>query len=68
MRRCAANHTIEFVKLPAALTLDFLFRIVTFADYVEDLGHPYMWVQSLGGLHFPKDALEVCVETCIIPS
>ncbi|KAK5910149.1 hypothetical protein CesoFtcFv8_004011 [Champsocephalus esox] len=32
--------------------------IVTFADYVEELGHPYMWVQSLGGLHFPKDSSE----------
>ncbi|XP_068422369.1 THO complex subunit 5 homolog isoform X1 [Clinocottus analis] len=32
--------------------------IVSFADYVEDLGHPYMWVQSLGGLHFPKDPSE----------
>ncbi|KAG7244006.1 hypothetical protein INR49_006167 [Caranx melampygus] len=32
--------------------------IVTFADYVEELGHPYMWVQSLGGLHFPSDASE----------
>uniref|UniRef100_A0A8C4HU85 THO complex subunit 5 homolog n=1 Tax=Dicentrarchus labrax TaxID=13489 RepID=A0A8C4HU85_DICLA len=27
--------------------------IVCFADYVEELGHPYVWVQSLGGLHFP---------------
>uniref|UniRef100_A0A7N8XAM0 THO complex 5 n=1 Tax=Mastacembelus armatus TaxID=205130 RepID=A0A7N8XAM0_9TELE len=33
--------------------------IVAFADYVEELGHPYMWVQSLGGLHFPNDASEV---------
>ncbi|XP_077378240.1 THO complex subunit 5 homolog isoform X1 [Festucalex cinctus] len=32
--------------------------IVTFADYVEDLGHPYKWVQNLGGLHFPNDASE----------
>uniref|UniRef100_A0A8C2YVF4 THO complex 5 n=1 Tax=Cyclopterus lumpus TaxID=8103 RepID=A0A8C2YVF4_CYCLU len=32
--------------------------IVSFADYVEDLGHPYMWVQSLGGLNFPKDPSE----------
>uniref|UniRef100_A0A7N9AYY6 THO complex 5 n=1 Tax=Mastacembelus armatus TaxID=205130 RepID=A0A7N9AYY6_9TELE len=36
--------------------------IVAFADYVEELGHPYMWVQSLGGLHFPNDASEVCVD------
>uniref|UniRef100_A0AAQ4S8P4 THO complex 5 n=1 Tax=Gasterosteus aculeatus aculeatus TaxID=481459 RepID=A0AAQ4S8P4_GASAC len=33
--------------------------IVSFADYVDDLGHPYTWVQSLGGLHFPKDPTEV---------
>lgn len=33
--------------------------IVSFADYVEELGHPYMWVQSLGGLHFPSDTSEV---------
>ncbi|AWP06999.1 putative THO complex subunit 5 -like [Scophthalmus maximus] len=32
--------------------------IVCFADYVEELGHPYMWVQNLGGLHFPSDASE----------
>ncbi|KAM6965734.1 THO complex subunit 5 homolog [Aplochiton taeniatus] len=30
--------------------------IVSFADYVEELGHPYLWVQSLGGLQFPSDA------------
>uniref|UniRef100_A0A3Q2PBW8 THO complex 5 n=1 Tax=Fundulus heteroclitus TaxID=8078 RepID=A0A3Q2PBW8_FUNHE len=33
--------------------------IVTFADYVEELGYPYMWVQSLGGLHFPGETSEV---------
>ncbi|KAM6931262.1 THO complex subunit 5 homolog [Xenentodon cancila] len=32
--------------------------IVSFSDYVEDLGYPYMWVQNLGGLHFPSDSLE----------
>ncbi|XP_061624101.1 THO complex subunit 5 homolog isoform X2 [Phyllopteryx taeniolatus] len=32
--------------------------IVSFADYVEELGHPYKWVQSLGGLHFPSDSSE----------
>ncbi|KAG8012068.1 Tuftelin-interacting protein 11 [Nibea albiflora] len=32
--------------------------IVCFADYVEELGHPYTWVQTLGGLHFPRDASE----------
>lgn len=40
----------------------FFFRIVSFADYVEELGHPYMWVQNLGGLHYPSDVSEVCVE------
>ncbi|CAG08561.1 unnamed protein product [Tetraodon nigroviridis] len=35
--------------------------IVCFSDYVEELGHPYMWVQSLGGLQFPRAASEsVC--------
>ncbi|KAM9821785.1 THO complex subunit 5 homolog [Syngnathus typhle] len=29
--------------------------IVSFVDYVEELGHPYKWVQNLGGLHFPSD-------------
>ncbi|KAJ7420854.1 THO complex subunit 5 like protein [Willisornis vidua] len=29
--------------------------IVTLSDYVSELGHPYVWVQKLGGLHFPKD-------------
>uniref|UniRef100_A0A3P8TWX2 THO complex 5 n=1 Tax=Amphiprion percula TaxID=161767 RepID=A0A3P8TWX2_AMPPE len=33
--------------------------IISFADYVEDLGHPYMWVQNLGGLHFPSDTVRV---------
>lgn len=32
--------------------------IVCFADYVEELGHPYMWVQTLGGLNFPSEASE----------
>uniref|UniRef100_A0A1A8SHA5 THO complex 5 n=1 Tax=Nothobranchius rachovii TaxID=451742 RepID=A0A1A8SHA5_9TELE len=32
--------------------------IVSFADYVEDLGYPYMWVQNLGGLHFPSESSE----------
>lgn len=36
--------------------------IVSFVDYVDELGHPYMWVQNLGGLHFPNDGSEsVCV-------
>ncbi|XP_060699938.1 THO complex subunit 5 homolog isoform X1 [Hemiscyllium ocellatum] len=29
--------------------------ILTFSDYIGELGHPYVWVQKLGGLHFPKD-------------
>ncbi|XP_075754025.1 THO complex subunit 5 isoform X1 [Pelodiscus sinensis] len=29
--------------------------ILSLSDYVADLGHPYVWVQKLGGLHFPKD-------------
>ncbi|XP_054853008.1 THO complex subunit 5 homolog isoform X1 [Eublepharis macularius] len=29
--------------------------ILTLNDYVMELGHPYVWVQKLGGLHFPKD-------------
>ncbi|XP_061841797.1 THO complex subunit 5 homolog [Nerophis lumbriciformis] len=32
--------------------------IVSFADYVEELGHAYKWVQNLGGLHFPSDSSE----------
>ncbi|KAK1789760.1 hypothetical protein P4O66_015651 [Electrophorus voltai] len=33
--------------------------IVSFADYVAELGHPYVWVQSLGGLHFSSDSPQV---------
>ncbi|TKC44800.1 hypothetical protein EI555_003716, partial [Monodon monoceros] len=29
--------------------------ILTLRDYILDLGHPYLWVQKLGGLHFPKE-------------
>uniref|UniRef100_A0AAQ6AAV2 THO complex 5 n=1 Tax=Amphiprion ocellaris TaxID=80972 RepID=A0AAQ6AAV2_AMPOC len=43
--------------------------IISFADYLEDLGHPYMWVQNLGGLHFPSDASEtVCVGSSLSAS
>lgn len=35
--------------------------IVCFGDHVEELGHPYMWVQNLGGLQFPVGASEVSV-------
>uniref|UniRef100_A0A673I6S6 THO complex subunit 5 homolog n=1 Tax=Sinocyclocheilus rhinocerous TaxID=307959 RepID=A0A673I6S6_9TELE len=35
--------------------------ITTFADYVSDLGHPYVWVQKLGGLQFSSD---VCITLC----
>ncbi|KGL88603.1 THO complex subunit 5 [Charadrius vociferus] len=34
--------------------------ILTLSDYVTELGHPYVWVQKLGGLHFPKDQPQVC--------
>lgn len=30
---------------------------------MHELGHPYMWVQSLGGLHFPSDASEVLLSS-----
>ncbi|KAM9394109.1 THO complex subunit 5 homolog [Pholidichthys leucotaenia] len=43
--------------------------IVSFVDYVEELGHPYMWVQNLGGLHFPSDSSEgVCVGSSLSAS
>ncbi|XP_062307686.1 THO complex subunit 5 homolog [Osmerus eperlanus] len=29
--------------------------ITTFGDYVAEHGHPYVWVQNLGGLQFPSD-------------
>ncbi|XP_043834260.1 THO complex subunit 5 homolog isoform X2 [Dromiciops gliroides] len=29
--------------------------ILSLSDYVLELGHPYLWVQKLGGLHFPKE-------------
>ncbi|CAB1322051.1 unnamed protein product [Coregonus sp. 'balchen'] len=32
--------------------------ISSFGDYVAELGHPYLWVQRLGGLQFPSDAPE----------
>ncbi|XP_043924401.1 THO complex subunit 5 homolog isoform X1 [Protopterus annectens] len=35
--------------------------ILTFSDYIGELGHPYIWVQNLGGLHFPKDHPEPTV-------
>lgn len=62
MMGACKNHTADHNEIPAELTCCFLCRIVTFADYVEELGHPYMWVQSLGGLHFPSDASEVRVD------
>ncbi|NXX99597.1 THOC5 protein, partial [Centropus bengalensis] len=34
--------------------------IQTLSDYVTELGHPYVWVQKLGGLHFPKDQPQAC--------
>ncbi|KAI2648599.1 hypothetical protein H4Q32_018743 [Labeo rohita] len=32
--------------------------ITTFADYLSDLGHPYVWVQKLGGLQFSSDGAQ----------
>ncbi|XP_068617198.1 THO complex subunit 5 homolog isoform X2 [Brachionichthys hirsutus] len=32
--------------------------IFSIADHVEELGHPYVWVQGLGGLRFPGDISE----------
>ncbi|XP_069817550.1 THO complex subunit 5 isoform X2 [Dendropsophus ebraccatus] len=29
--------------------------ILDLNDYISDLGHPYLWVQTMGGLHFPTD-------------
>ncbi|KFW90410.1 THO complex subunit 5, partial [Phalacrocorax carbo] len=34
--------------------------ILTLSDYVTELGHPYVGVQRLGGLHFPKDQPQAC--------
>lgn len=39
----------------------FVCRISTFEDYISDLGHPYVWVQKLGGLQFSTDNVQVCV-------
>lgn len=36
-----------------------LYSITTFADYVSELGHPYIWVQNLGGLQFSSDTPHV---------
>lgn len=47
------------MKLRQIYIVVSFYRIVSFADYVEELGHPYMWVQNLGGLHFPSDSSEV---------
>lgn len=51
----------QFIYLRFYSTILPFSSIVCFSDYVEDLGHPYMWVQSLGGLQFPRAASEVCV-------
>lgn len=37
--------------------------ILTLSDYVAELGHPYVWVQKLGGLHFPKDQPQACLSS-----
>lgn len=59
-------HKITSLNLTKIKQLHF--RIVSFADYVEDLGYPYMWVQNLGGLHFPGESSEVCVDIKTFPS
>ncbi|KAF4081453.1 hypothetical protein AMELA_G00161530 [Ameiurus melas] len=33
--------------------------ITSFSDYVSDFGHPYIWVQNLGGLQFSSDKPQV---------
>uniref|UniRef100_A0A8C9QZG6 THO complex 5 n=1 Tax=Scleropages formosus TaxID=113540 RepID=A0A8C9QZG6_SCLFO len=37
--------------------------ITTFGDYVGEMGHPYIWVQNLGGLQFPSDRPEQHTES-----
>ncbi|CAI9539106.1 unnamed protein product [Staurois parvus] len=29
--------------------------ILDLCEYISELGHPYLWVQTMGGLHFPTD-------------
>ncbi|XP_063310811.1 THO complex subunit 5 homolog [Pelobates fuscus] len=29
--------------------------IVSLSDYISEVGHPYLWVQAMGGIHFPTD-------------
>ncbi|XP_073410187.1 THO complex subunit 5 isoform X4 [Dendrobates tinctorius] len=29
--------------------------ILDLSDYITELGQPYLWVQAMGGLHFPTD-------------
>ncbi|KAM8960199.1 THO complex subunit 5 isoform 2-T2 [Pelodytes ibericus] len=29
--------------------------ILCLSDYISELGHPYLWVQAMGGLNFPTD-------------
>lgn len=35
------------------------FSIQDLSDYISELGHPYLWVQAMGGLHFPTDHPQV---------
>lgn len=51
--------TVE-VDYKSVLFCHLLCSILTLRDYVLDLGHPYLWVQKLGGLHFPKEQPQVC--------
>ncbi|KAM4808445.1 THO complex subunit 5 isoform 2-T2 [Rhinophrynus dorsalis] len=29
--------------------------ILSLSDYISELGHPYLWVQAMGGLNFPTE-------------
>uniref|UniRef100_A0A8C8C1E1 THO complex subunit 5 homolog n=1 Tax=Oncorhynchus tshawytscha TaxID=74940 RepID=A0A8C8C1E1_ONCTS len=44
--------------LTGAIMCDLCWPRDTQPHYVVELGHPYLWVQSLGGLQFPSDAPE----------
>ncbi|XP_063769422.1 THO complex subunit 5 homolog isoform X2 [Pseudophryne corroboree] len=35
--------------------------ILDLSDYISDVGHPYLWVQAMGGLHFPTDQPQLAV-------
>ncbi|KAM9329638.1 THO complex subunit 5 [Gastrophryne carolinensis] len=35
--------------------------ILDLSDYISELGHPYLWVQLMGGLNFPADQPQAAV-------